>query len=72
MTCQFCRTCDHPVCLDCISSKHNKHNFETVEKILPEKLNELKGAEARYCYLISEGIGLKSDFLSNSISFCLS
>ena len=28
MTCLFCRTCDHLVCLDCISSKHNKHNFE--------------------------------------------
>jgi hypothetical protein len=27
---------------------HNKHNFEPVEKILPEKLDELKGAEARY------------------------
>ena len=48
MTCLFCRTCDHLVCLDCISSKHNKHNFEPVEKILPEKLDELKGAEARY------------------------
>jgi hypothetical protein len=49
MTCLFCRTCDHLVCLDCISSKHNKHNFEHVEKILSEKLDELKGAEARYC-----------------------
>ena len=48
MTCLFCRTCDHLVCSDCISSKHNKHNFEPVEKILPEKLDELKGAEARY------------------------
>jgi tripartite motif-containing protein 56 len=46
MTCLFCRTCDHLVCLDCISSKHNKHNFEPVEKILSEKLDELKGAEA--------------------------
>jgi hypothetical protein len=49
MTCLFCRTCDHLVCLDCISSKHNKHNFEPIEKILSEKLDELKGAEARYC-----------------------
>jgi hypothetical protein len=49
MTCLFCRTCDHLVCPDCISSKHNKHNFEPVEKILSEKLDELKGAEARYC-----------------------
>ena len=49
MTCLFCRTCDHLVCLDCISSKHNKHNFEPVEKILSEKLDELKGAEAWYC-----------------------
>jgi hypothetical protein len=48
MTCLFCRTCDHLVCPDCISSKHNKHNFEPVEKILFEKLDELKGAEARY------------------------
>jgi hypothetical protein len=38
----------HHTCQDCISSKHNKHNFEPVEKILPEKLDELKGAEARY------------------------
>jgi hypothetical protein len=30
MTCLFCRTCDHLVCPDCISSKHNKHNFECV------------------------------------------
>jgi hypothetical protein len=36
------------VCADCILSKHNKHNFEPVEKILSEKLDELKGAEARY------------------------
>ena len=48
MTCLFCRTCDHLVCADCVSYKHNKHNFEPIEKILPEKLNELKGAEARY------------------------
>ena len=48
MTCLFCRTCDHLVCADCILSKHNKHNFEPVEKILSEKLDELKGAEARY------------------------
>jgi hypothetical protein len=37
------------VCPDCISSNHNKHNFEPVDKILSEKLDELKGAEARYC-----------------------
>ena len=49
MTCLFCRTCDHPVCTDCILSKHNKHNFEPIEKILSEKLDDLKGAEARYC-----------------------
>ena len=49
MTCLFCRTCDHLVCADCILSKHNKHNFEPVEKILSEKLDDLKGAEARYC-----------------------
>ena len=49
MTCLFCRTCDHLVCPDCISSNHNKHNFEPVDKILSEKLDELKGAEARYC-----------------------
>ena len=48
MTFLFCRTCDHLVCADCILSKHNKHNFEPVEKILSEKLDELKGAEARY------------------------
>jgi tripartite motif-containing protein 56 len=48
MTCLFCRTCDHLVCLDCISSKHNKHNFEPIDKILSEKLDELEGAEARY------------------------
>ena len=49
MTCLFCRTCDHLVCADCILSKHKKHNFEPVEKILSEKLDDLKGAEARYC-----------------------
>jgi hypothetical protein len=38
MTCLFCRTCDHLVCLYCISSKHNKHNFEPIDKILSEKL----------------------------------
>ena len=48
MTCLFCRNCDHLVCLDCILSKHKKHNFEPVEKILSEKIDELKGAEARY------------------------
>ena len=48
MTFLFCRTCDHLVCADCILSKHNKHNFEPVEKILSEKIDELKGAEARY------------------------
>ena len=48
MTCLFCRTCGHLVCADCILSKHNKHNFEPVEKILSEKLDDLKGAEARY------------------------
>ena len=48
MTCLFCRTCDHLVCTDCISSKHNNHKFEPVETILSEKLDELKGAEARY------------------------
>ena len=48
MTCLFCRTCDHLVCADCILSKHKKHNFEPVEKILSEKIDELKGAEARY------------------------
>jgi hypothetical protein len=36
------------VCTDCISYKHNEHNFEPVEKILPKKLDELKGAEARH------------------------
>ena len=50
MTCLFCRTCDHLVCQDCFLSKHNKHNFEPVEKILPEKLDELKGAEARHSH----------------------
>ena len=47
MTCLFCRTCDHLMCADCVSYKHNKHNFEPIEKIIPEKLNELEGAEAR-------------------------
>jgi hypothetical protein len=36
------------VCADCISSKHNEHKFEPIETILPEKMDELKGAEARY------------------------
>jgi hypothetical protein len=49
MTCLFCRTCDHLVCPECVSSKHNNHKFEAIDKILPEKLDELKGAEARYC-----------------------
>jgi hypothetical protein len=35
------------MCADCVSYKHNKHNFEPIEKIIPEKLNELEGAEAR-------------------------
>ena len=48
MTFLFCRTCDHLVCADCILSKHSKHNFEPVEQILTEKLDDLKGAEARY------------------------
>ena len=48
MTFLFCRTCDHLVCADCILSKHKKHNFEPIEKILPEKLDELRRAEARY------------------------
>jgi hypothetical protein len=37
------------VCPDCISFKHNKHNFEPLEQILSEKLDELKGVEARFC-----------------------
>ena len=49
MTFLFCRTCDHLVCADCILSKHNNHKFKPVEQILYEKLDELKGAEARYC-----------------------
>ena len=49
MTCLFCRTCDHLVCSECVSSKHNNHKFEAIDKILPDKLDELKGAEARYC-----------------------
>ena len=49
MTCLFCRTCDHLVCPDCVSFKHNNHKFEPIEKILSEKLDELKGVEARYC-----------------------
>ena len=49
MTCLFCRTCDHLVCEDCVSTKHKKHNFEPIEKILSENLDELKGAEAKYC-----------------------
>ena len=49
MTCLFCRTCDHLVCLDCVSSTHNKHNFEPIDNILSEKLDELKRAGARYC-----------------------
>ena len=48
MTFLFCRTCDHLVCADCISSKHNEHKFEPIETILPEKMDELKGAEARH------------------------
>jgi hypothetical protein len=31
-----------------VISIKNKHNFEPVEKILQEKMDELKGAEARY------------------------
>jgi hypothetical protein len=49
MTCLFCRTCDHLVCPDCVSFKHSNHKFEPIEIILSEKLDELKGAEARYC-----------------------
>jgi hypothetical protein len=49
MTCMFCRTCDHLVCPECVSSKHNNHKFEAIDNILPDKLDELKGAEARYC-----------------------
>jgi hypothetical protein len=37
------------VCPDCVSFKHNNHKFEPIEIILSEKLDELKGAEARYC-----------------------
>jgi hypothetical protein len=58
------------VCADCVSYKHNKHNFEPIEKIIPEKLNELEGAPNKFDisltvsfpgikYLISEGIRLK-------------
>ena len=39
MTCLFCRTCDRLVCLDCVSSTHNKHNFEPMDKILSKKLD---------------------------------
>jgi hypothetical protein len=49
MSYMYCRTCDHLVCPKCISSTHNKHNFEPIDNILSEKLDELKGAEARYC-----------------------
>ena len=49
MTCLFCRTCDHLVCPYCVSFTHKKHNFEPIEKVLPEKLDELKGAEEKYC-----------------------
>jgi hypothetical protein len=60
-TCLFCRTCDHLVCADCVSYKHNKHNFEPIEKILPEKLDDLKGAEARteYCPLLFSVVHLE-------------
>ena len=49
MTCLFCRTCDHLVCPYCVSFAHSKHNFEPIEKVLPEKLDELKGSEEKYC-----------------------
>jgi hypothetical protein len=37
------------VCLDCVSFTHKKHNFEPIEGVLSEKLDELKGAEEKYC-----------------------
>jgi hypothetical protein len=37
------------VCPYCVSFTHKKHNFEPIEKVLPEKLDELKGAEEKYC-----------------------
>jgi hypothetical protein len=50
------------VCTDCISSKQNKHNFEPVEQILSEKLDELKGAEARYCKDLKLGQAKVNEF----------
>ena len=49
MTCLFCRNCDHLVCPDCVAFTHKQHNFEPIEEVLPEKLDELKGAEEKYC-----------------------
>jgi hypothetical protein len=37
------------VCPYCVSFTHKKHNFEPIEKVLPEKLDELKGTEEKYC-----------------------
>jgi transcriptional regulator of heat shock response len=58
------------VCTDCVVSKHNKHNFEPVEQILSEKLDDLKGAEARYSGLFMSQNVFLTVFLSISISFC--
>jgi hypothetical protein len=56
------------MCVDCVSYKHNKHNFEPIEKILPEKLNELKGAEAR----CSKDLTLDELITLNSLPFYIS
>ena len=37
MACLFCRTCDRPVCQDCVSFAHKAHNCEPVEQIISEK-----------------------------------
>ena len=55
MTCLFCRTCDHLVCLDCVSSTHNKHNFEPMDKILSKKLDGHLGRRSEMADIILKG-----------------
>ena len=38
----FCLDCNEMVCPKCISSTHKRHNFEDVDKVLPQQIQALR------------------------------
>ncbi|XP_063446414.1 tripartite motif-containing protein 2-like [Mytilus trossulus] len=48
LNCRFCRTCDHLLCPECITTSHKKHDQDSIETVCNERREKLKEIKSTF------------------------